>query len=98
MGRSPSKFARTIVTGPLTVNPSAKPMFSNPDSIEYAVTAGGLAVGLALAGVAVFVERNPRKSFNPRLVPTTPLMFAGVFVSLIALIHFVNLWGIKTGR
>ncbi len=73
-------------------------MFLQGNLIEWTVTAAGLAVGGGLAGLAAYLERRPRKSLEPRLIPTTPLMFAGILVALLALIHMVNLMGIRTGR
>jgi hypothetical protein len=46
----------------------------------------------------VWLERRPRKSLDPNLVPTTLFMFLGAFVSLIAVVHLANLFGLHTGR
>ena len=55
-------------------------------------------LGLTLVGVMAWLERRPRKSLNPRMVPTTPLMFLGAFICLVAVIHIVNSFGIHTGK
>ncbi len=66
--------------------------------VEMLLTYGGLALGLALVAIMVWIERRPRKSLDPRLLPTTPLMFLGAFICLVAVVHIVNSLGIHTGR
>ena len=66
--------------------------------VEISLTYGGLALGLALVAIMVWIERRPRKSLDPRLLPTTPLMFLGAFICLVAVIHIANTFGIHTGR
>lgn len=66
--------------------------------VEMSLTFGGLALGLALVATMVWIEKRPRKSLDPRLVPTTPLMFVGAFICLVALVHIVNIYGIHTGK
>jgi hypothetical protein len=73
-------------------------MFTNPNTIELSFTFGALALGTSVVGLMVWLERRPRKSLDPNLVPTTPFMFIGAFVSLIAVVHLVNLYGVHTGR
>jgi len=70
----------------------------NQNIIEMSLTFGGLALGMAIVAVMVWIERRPRKSLEPQLVPTTPLMFVGAFICLVALVHIVNIYGIHTGR
>ena len=65
---------------------------------EYWLTIAGLVLGFGLAAAMTILERLPRKGINPRLIPTTPVMFAGVLVGLLALVHLLNLSGIHTGR
>jgi len=67
-------------------------------NVGMLLTYGGLALGLTLVGIMAWLERRPRKSLNPRMVPTTPLMFLGAFICLVAVIHIVNSYGIQTGR
>lgn len=57
-----------------------------------------LLLGCAIVGAMVWLERRPKASLETRLVPTTPLMFAGLIVVLLATVHLVNLLGIHTGR
>ncbi len=66
--------------------------------VEMLLTYGGLVLGLALVAIMVWIERRPRKSLDPRLLPTTPLMFLGAFICLVAVVHIVNSLGIHTGR
>ncbi len=67
-------------------------------TVGMLLTYGGLALGLVLVGVMAWLEKRPRKSLDPKLVPTTPLMFLGAFICLIAVVHIVNSFGIHTGR
>jgi len=68
------------------------------DPTELWLTLAALALGIGLAIAAAVLERRPRKSLNPVPVPTTPLLFIGAVVGLLALVHLLNLWGIHTGR
>jgi ABC-type Mn2+/Zn2+ transport system permease subunit len=69
-----------------------------PSSTEFWVTLGAFLAGLGLAGAMAWLERRPRLSLDPRIVPTTPLMFAGVIAAVLALVHLLNIEGIHTGR
>lgn len=73
-------------------------MPANPNTLELSVTFSALAIGVAVVAIMVWVERRPRKSLDPHLVPTTLFMFLGAFVSLIAVVHLANLFGLHTGR
>ena len=83
---------------PRPVNSNAKVLIMKQNLLEMSLTYGGLALGLALVTIMTWIERRPRKSLNPRMVPTTPLMFLGVFICLVAVVHIVNTLGIHTGR
>lgn len=83
---------------PRPVNSNAKVLKMKQITFGMLLTYGGLALGLALVGVMAWLERRPRKSLDPKLVPTTPLMFLGAFICLVAVIHIVNTFGIHTGR
>jgi len=69
--------------------------FSSPD---LWITLIALALGAGLAGTMAWLERQPRKNLTPRLLPTTPLLFIGGLIAILALVHLVNLWGVQTGR
>ena len=64
-------------------------------STETIVTAIAFVLGLALVAYAAIAERRPRKSLNPRLIPTTPLMFIGVIIVLLSLLHFATIAGVQ---
>ena len=83
---------------PQPVNTNAKALIMNQNIAEMSFTYVGLAIGLALVAVMVWLEKRPRKTLDPRLVPTTPLMFVGAFICLVAVVHIVNSLGIHTGR
>jgi hypothetical protein len=54
--------------------------------------------GVALSSVMVMLERQPKQSLNTRLIPTTPLLFIGAVIAMLALVHLLNLSGVHTGR
>jgi hypothetical protein len=83
---------------PRPVNSNAKVLKMKQNIVEMSLTYGGLALGMALVAIMVWLEKRPRKSLGPRMLPTTPLMFLGVFICLIAVVHIVNTFGIHTGR
>ena len=83
---------------PQPVNSNAKALKMKQNIVEISLTYGGLVLGLALIAIMAWLERRPRKSLDPRLVPTTPLMFLGAFICLVAVVHIVNTFGIQTGR
>jgi hypothetical protein len=83
---------------PQPVNSNAKALIMKQNIVEMSLTYGGLALGLALVAIMVWIERRPRKSLEPGLLPTTPLMFLGAFICLVAVVHIVNSLGIHTGR
>jgi hypothetical protein len=45
-----------------------------------------------------WLERKPRVSLEPSLIPSIPVMFVSGFVALYALVHVLNLLGFQTGR
>ena len=50
--------------------------------------------GLGLAGVMARRERLPRDEMMPSTIPTTPMMFAGFIIALLALAHMLALSGV----
>jgi hypothetical protein len=65
---------------------------------ETWITCGLLAAGLVVVAAMVWLERRPRQTLDPLLLPTTPIMFAGGLVAMLALVHLLNLAGVHTGR
>ena len=62
------------------------------------ITLGVLLLSVAVISYLSWLERRPRKSLDPRLIPTTPVIILFGFVALLALVHLANLYGIHTGR
>jgi hypothetical protein len=73
-------------------------MAVGPSPTELWITLAAFTGGAGLAAGMGWLERQPRKTLTPRLLPTTPLLMVGGLIALIALVHLVNLWGIHTGR
>ena len=65
---------------------------------EFIVTFGIFLAALGTVAWMAVLERKPKDSLNPRLLPTTPIMMLAGFFALLALIHVVNLLGVHTGR
>ena len=83
---------------PRPVNSNAKALKMKQNTVGMLFTYGGLAFGVGLVAIMAWLEKRPRKSLDPKLVPTTPLMFVGAFICLVAVVHIVNTFGIHTGR
>ncbi len=65
---------------------------------EFLTTFVIFAACLSGVGGLAWLEKRPRVSLQPQLIPTTPLMLAAGFVGLLALVHLLNLAGVVTGR
>jgi hypothetical protein len=93
-----SALSLAVQQGPVNHTP-ANP--SNMQNIIYSqqfiitslvfATAVGSGIGLAL------YDRRPRESLTPPMLPTIPLLLISGLVALLALVHLVNLFGVKTG-
>ncbi len=68
------------------------------DSLEFWLTLAVLAGSIFVVGFMSWLERRPRKSLTPRMIPTTPVLILFGFIALLALVHLFNLYGIHTGR
>ena len=68
------------------------------NSIEFWLTFAIFLAAAAIAGGMSFLERKPRTSLDPRLIPTTPILLVAGLIGLLAFVHLLNLWGIHTGR
>lgn len=64
------------------------------DSTELIITIVALIAGLGLVAAMAMAERRPRTSLNPRMIPTTPVLFAGALVAILASIHLLGLLGL----
>ncbi len=67
-------------------------------SIEFWITLGVFLLSAALIAFLSRLEKRPRTSLSPRLIPTTPAIIILGFIALLALVHLANLYGIHTGR
>ncbi len=63
-------------------------MLTTEDLITLAVL---IAAGALVAWMA-WLEKHPRKSLTPRLLPTTLIMLVAGLVGLLALFHLVDLF------
>jgi hypothetical protein len=52
---------------------------------------------LTIAAV-VWKEKQSKTSLDPSLIPSTTIMLLASVISLLSLVHLVNLYGIHTGR
>ena len=73
-------------------------MLHNVSTTELAITVFALLAGFGLVAGMILLERRPRTSLNPRLIPTTPVMLLGALIAILAIVHLVNLYGVHTGR
>jgi hypothetical protein len=65
---------------------------------EFLITLAVLLGAAAVIGYMSWLERRPRKSLTPRMIPTTPTIIVFGFIALLAVVHLANLYGIHTGR
>ena len=63
--------------------------------MEWALTISALVAGAGIAGTMAWLEKRPRVDLKPRLVPTTPIMFLGILIAIMALVHILTLTGIE---
>jgi hypothetical protein len=101
-GRNPlcskSALSLAVQQGPVNHTPAntgniRKIMFSQ----QVIIT---ILVFLAAVGSAAWLaihDRRPRESLTPSLLPTIPLMLVCGLIAILAVVHLVNLIGIKTG-
>jgi uncharacterized iron-regulated membrane protein len=57
------------------------------------ITFAVLALGVAISGAMIWLERRPRKSLDVRLIPTTPILLVGILMIIAAGIHLLGLLG-----
>jgi len=58
--------------------------------VSLGYTALLFAFGLLLVGIALWRENRLRKSLDPRLVPTRPILFLGLVIAVVAGIHLAT--------
>ena len=92
----PSNVARNIRANRLHVNilTIADEWHICNDIMELVLTIFALVAGVALVTYASWMERRPRTSMSPPLIPSTPLMFAGAIIAILAVAHLLTLNGI----
>jgi len=59
--------------------------------LETLWTASAMLVALAVAGWMIVLERREPVPGQPRLVPTTPVLFLALLALVLALTHLVTL-------
>jgi hypothetical protein len=62
--------------------------------MEIFMTGAALIGGFALSAAMVWLERRPRRGLEPRLIPTTPFLFAGILLVILAAVHTLTLLGV----
>ncbi len=73
-------------------------MSNSVDPFQLWLTIAVLLASVAVVGYLSWLERRPRTSLAPRMIPTTPVLMLFGFIALLALVHLVNLYGVHTGR
>lgn len=68
------------------------------NAFELWITLALFLGSVFIIGFMSWLERRPRQSLSPRLIPTTPVILIFGFIALLALVHLANLYGIHTGR
>jgi hypothetical protein len=58
---------------------------------EFFITLGILLIGSGLVGWMAWLEKHPRQSLEPRLLPTTLFIVIGGLAAILALFHLVDL-------
>jgi hypothetical protein len=61
--------------------------------MEMSVTVGALVTGLVLVALMRLRESRSRASLDVPLLPTTPVMFVGIVMILLATVHLLGLYG-----
>jgi hypothetical protein len=61
--------------------------------MELSITVGALIAGVALVAAMRLREGQVRQNLDVPLLPTTPVMFIGIVMILLAAIHLLGLFG-----
>jgi hypothetical protein len=67
-------------------------------NFEFYVTISVFSIALLTIGLMNVLERRPKTTLKPSLIPTTPILYASGIVAIMAGIHLLNLLGLHTGR
>lgn len=59
------------------------------------MTIAALVFGVGLVAAMAWRERRPRDGFNVSLVPTTPVMFVGALITILAIVYLLHINGIQ---
>lgn len=70
-------------------------LFSNTEAL---ITFAVLLASAVVVAYMSWLERQPRKSLEPRLLPTLPVILVFGFIGILALVHLANMYGIQTGN
>ena len=73
-------------------------MLDLANNFEFLLTLGIFLACAGIVGYLAWLERRPRTSLTPRMIPTTPVILIFGFIGLLALVHLANLYGIHTGN
>ena len=65
---------------------------------DFLLTLGVFLISAGVVAYMSWLERQPRKSLTPRMLPTLPVLLIFGFIGLLALVHLANLYGIQTGN
>lgn len=60
-------------------------------TIEFCITVAVLLGGTSIVGWMAWLEKHPRKSLTPRLLPTTLVLVVAGLVAIMAFFHMVDL-------
>ncbi len=77
---------------------TCSPVPETLQNIEFLVTLAVVLVACALVAGMAWLESRPKQTLQPSLIPTTPVMLLGMLVGILAVVHLLNLAGIRTGR
>jgi hypothetical protein len=61
--------------------------------MEMSITVGALVAGVTLVAIMRLREGKARASLDVPLLPTTPVMFLGILMILLASVHLLGLFG-----
>ncbi|HEX3218393.1 MAG TPA: hypothetical protein VHR67_16180 [Aestuariivirgaceae bacterium] len=61
--------------------------------MEMSITIGALVTGAVLVAFMRLREGRSRASLDVPLLPTTPVMFLGILMILLASVHLLSLFG-----